>query len=217
MKLHPTDTCLLQTLCRLRFATREQLSYWCGRHPARVSHRLLNLQKLGLVSSEEYNRPTIWTVKPRAAALMQTTLPSGKRHSSWSAMSHACHRNEVEMLLNAKEESAGFRFLLELPFFWKRGLNPAFGEHSGEDKEKRAYLVLLDDYLMKPDRIGRTWERAHHPPRKYFSGNRAWSWSKIVNHFIVATTDEFRAERHMAWTLRHSVPAQVITIKSLWN
>ena len=216
MKLSERDSCLIQTLARLKFATREQLAYWCSIPSITVFRRLTYLQSAKLIDSDANHRPTIWTVKNLAASVMLTSLPSGGRRSSWSVMAHACHRNAVEILLNEAKDSKGFRFL-DRQFFWKRGLNPGHGEHGGIDDAKRAYLVLLDDYLMKPERISHTWERPHHPPRKFISGNRSVSWSKIVNHYIVATTDEFRAAQHAAWIERHEIPARVITIKPLWS
>lgn len=216
MKLSERDACLIKTLARLKFATREHLAYWCNIPSITVFRRLAFLQDAKLVDSDAHQRPTIWTVKNLAAAVMLTSLPSGGRRASWSVMAHACHRNEVEILLNKSKDSKGFHFL-DRQSFWKLGLNPGHGEHGGQDAAKRAYLVLLDDYLMKPERIGHTWERAHHPPKRAFSGGRPGTWSKIVNYFIVATTDEFRAEKHAAWIERHKIPARVITIKPLWS
>jgi hypothetical protein len=200
----------------VKFATREQLAYWCKSPSITVFRRLTTLEKAQLVSSDKHNRPNIWTIKNLAASVLLSSTPSGGRRSSWSVMAHACHANEVEIMLDGAKDSKGFRFLDRATLF-KRGLNPGHGEHGGTDDAKRAYLVLLDDYMMKPERIGHTWTRAHHPPRKFFDGNRQLSWSKIVNHFIVATTDEFRAAQHAAWLERHEIPARVITIKALWS
>ena len=216
MNLNKTDKCLLQTLSRLKFATRSHLAYWCKVHVSTILRRLRALQSAGLVTSDENQDPAIWTIKNLAASVLLTSLPSGGRRASWSVMAHACHANEVEIMLDGAKDSKGFRFLDRATLF-KRGLNPGHGEHGGIDEAKRAYLILLDDYMMKPERIGHTWTRAHHPPRKFFDGNRQLSWSKIVNHFIVATTDEFRAAQHAAWLERHEIPARVITIRSLWS
>ncbi len=212
----PLEQKIITVLSRLQFATRDQIAYWCETKPITVFVRLTALEKQGLVASDKANKPNIWRVKNIAAKIMQTTVPSGGRPASWSVMAHACHRNEVEILLARKKESAGFRFL-DRVYLWKRGLNPGHGEHAGVDAAKQAYLVLIDDYYMKPERIAHTWERVHHPPKKVFAGNRALTWSKIVHKFIVVSNDAFRAEQHAAWIKKHKIPATVMTIKNLWR
>ena len=216
MRLNDVDRCLLKSLARVKFATRTQLAHWCGVHPSSASKRLIRMESANMITSDDHQQPTIWSIKHSAAALMLTSMPAGGRRASWSVMAHTCHRNAVEILLGAENATQGFRFL-ERQFFWRRGLNPAHGENGGVDQDKRAYLVLLDDYLMKPDRIGHTWARAHKPPRQYFDGHRNITWSEIVNHYLVVTTDEVRAEQHAAWIERHTIPARVLTIKPLWD
>jgi len=214
--LNKSDKCLLQTLARLKFATRAHLAFWCDVHVSTILRRLRVLQKAGMIVANENREPMIWSIKNLAAKLMLISPPSGGRRASWSAMSHACHANEVEIMLNTAKDSKGFCFINKIKLL-ERGLHPGFGEHGGRDDANKDYLILVDDYMMKPERIGHTWTRIHHPPRKFFDGNRQLSWSKIVNHFIVATTDEFRAEQHAAWIERHEIPARVITIKPLWR
>lgn len=216
MTLNRLDKLILQNLSRVRFATRSQLAYWCVEHVSNISNRLILLEKAKIVTGETHTRPTIWSITPLGASLMLTSPPSGGRRSSWTVMSHVCHRNAVEILLAAEKESAGFHFL-DHQYLVTRGLNPAFGEHCGTDNEGRIYLVLIDDYLMKSSRIAHTWNRVHHPPRKYFSGNRVFTWPQFVNYFIVATTDELRAEKHQAWIEKNVIPARVIVIKPLWR
>jgi len=215
IKLSTIDQCLISTLTRLKFATREQLAYWCKTPSVTIFKHLATLEEARLVAAHRHRRPAIWKIKPLAAALMLTSRPSGGRQSSLSVMTHACHTNEVEIMLNKDPDSKGFRFMEQTELF-KRGLNPAHGEHVGVDDAKKAYLVLLDDYTMKPERIGHAFARAHHPPRQLFSGNRNLKYSQIVNYYIVATTDEFRAAQHATWIKRHEIPARVITIKPLW-
>lgn len=207
---------LLNMLARVKFATREQLACYSGIPYRSALRYLLALQSEGLVACEDDCRPAIWILKPSGAAVVATNAPSGGRTASMSVMTHACHRNAVEMLLSNKNDSPGFRFL-DTVFLWKKGLNPAFGEHCGVDDNKKAYLVVLDDYRMKPERIAKAWERMHKPPRKYFSGNRCQKWRQIVHYYIVATTDELRARKHQIWIDRHDIPVSVLTIKPLWE
>lgn len=216
-KLLALDQCIIQTLARVKFATRDQLAYFCKAKPITVFTRLVVLEGGGLISADKHHRPNIWTIKRLAAKIMHQPMPAGRRRASWSVMSHACHVNEVEILLDRSKDSKGFRIISDRRILWGRGLNPGHGEHGGIDEAKTAYLVLIDDYSMPPERIAHSWEREHHPPRKFFSGNRALSWSKIVNRFIVATTDDLRAEQHAIWIERHKIPASVITIKPLWR
>jgi hypothetical protein len=214
--LNKTDQCLLKTLSRVKFATLSQLAFFCNVHLSTILRRLRVLKDAGIVASDENREPIIWTIKNLGARIAGTSLPCGGRHAGWPVKSHACHRNEVEIMLHAAKDSMGFRFIDRTTLF-KRGLHPGKGEHGGIDDAKHAYLILLDDYMMKPERISHTWERPHQPPRKFYSGHRNVTWNKVVNYFIVATTDEFRAEQHATWIEKHAIPAKVITIKPLWR
>lgn len=216
MQFNELDRCLLKTLARVKFATPAQLAYWCNAHRTSIQRRLARMESEDMVVAHTHQQPTIWALKHSAAALMQTRLPAGGRRASWSVMAHTCHKNAVEIQLGEEEGTRGFRFL-DRAFFWKHGLNPAHGENGGVDQAKRAYLVLLDDYRMQPQRIGHTWVREHKPPRQFFSGHRNVAWSEIVHQYLVVTTDSVRAEQHQSWIERHTIPARVLTIRPLWD
>ena len=215
-ELDAVDQCLLNQLARTKFATRAQLCYWCKMHETTIFRHLVKLEDTGMISSDTHQEPNIWMIERPGAAMMLNKMPSGGRESSWSVMAHGCHRNEVEILLESKEESRGFKFL-DKQAFWKLGLNPAHGENAGVDANKKAYLVLLDDYNMMPNRIGHTWERTHKPPAAHYAGNRNKQWNQFVQTYIVATTNAVREEQYKRYLKQFAIPASVLKINQLWD
>ena len=216
-ELSEVDQCLLQQLARCKFATREQLCHWCDKsHKTTILRHLMKLEDIGLISADAHQEPNIWKIERQGAALMLEKMPSGGRPPSWSVMAHGCHRNAVEILLDTQAESRGFRFL-DKQAFWKMGLNPAHGENPGVDASNKAYLVLLDDYGMMPNRIRHTWERRHKPSLSHFEGNRVMQWKQFVNAFIVATTNPIRAEQYEKYVKQFAIPATILKIESIWN
>lgn len=209
------DQCLLTHLARAKFATRAQLCSWCVAHDTTIFRHLVKLEDQGLISSEANQEPNIWMLERPGAALMLTKMPSGGRRPSWSVLSHGCHRNAVEIYLDVQPESRGFRFL-DKQTFWKMGLNPAHGENPGRDTNNKAYLVLLDDYGMMPNRIRHTWEREHKPPLAHFDGKRAMQWRQFVNVFIVATTSPLRARQYQQYVKQFAIPATILKIEAIW-
>lgn len=214
------DNRIMLELARVKYATCEQLSFYCCAPRRTVHYHLVRLQKAGLIlfalSSPVRGTTSVWSITYRCATAMHTKLPSGGRRSNWPVIKQACHRNEVEIMLASKPETKGFHFVLERQLFWKNGLNPAFGEHGAKDDAHKSYFVLIDDYFMKSNRIGHAWERRHRPPRKYFR-DRGRLWSNTVNVFYVVTTDSKRANLHTAWIKKHAIPASVLMIKPLWG
>lgn len=214
-RLNDLDHELLRQLARLRFATREQLAYWCKVHPATVSQRLQLLTEDGLVNGERQTSPAIWRMTFAGSTLLQVPMPAGRRQASWSVMAHTCHANQAEITLRDSVYS-GFRLLDRLTLL-RQGFNPAHGEHAGVDEKKVSYFVLLDDYAMQPERIGRSWRRRHAPNPKYWPDNTGKVWSEWVNNFVVITTDPERVTTHQQFATKNGLPADVLQMRHLWR
>lgn len=205
---------ILTTLGRLMFATANQLAYWCDTTPLAIYKRLPVLVAENLIAGEEHARPAIWRLTFAGGRRVNKPMPAGRRHASWSVMAHACHRNASEISL--RESRRGFRFLDRLTLL-KSGLNPAFGEHAGNDESDLSTFVLVDDYMMGSDRIARSWQRRHKPNPKYWPDPAGRVWRELAQDYLVVCTDEHHAERHRDWLASQSIPAEVLTIDPLWR
>ena len=77
--------------------------------------------------------------------------------------------------------------------------------------------MLLDDYLMAPERISGSWQRRHAPKLKYWPDMTGRAWCDIVNRFWVVTTDTQQIERHRQWIARQGLLAEVRYLAPLWR
>lgn len=208
-----TEEKLLATLARVQFATADQLAYWCGVRKQNIAVPIQRLQHHGLIEPGADTRPQIWLLTLAGAARLHVPMPSGRRHSSWSVMQNAAHRNAVEILLS--RDHPGFYFLTRLRLY-KEGFNPSHGEYAGVEADGTTWLVLVDDYMMESRRIEHHWTREHRPPRKYWPevGRR---WFNIANRFAVFTTSAGHLERHRDFVETTTLPVDVHYLKPLWR
>jgi hypothetical protein len=208
-----TENRVLTALARVQFATAEQLSHWVGTSKQAVSLALKELNVAGLIEPGADTKPVIWLLTLAGAARMRVPMPSGRRHSSWSVMQNACHRNAVEIALG--REHAGFRFLPRLSLY-KLGFNPSHGEYAAVQDDGTTWLVLIDDYFMESRRIEHHWNREHRPPRKYWPeiGRR---WHNIANRYAVYTTNDDHRRRHEDFVRSTTIPVDVYELKPLWR
>lgn len=171
------------------------------------------LYELQLVKTGADTKPQIWRLTHAGGARMQVPMPSGRRHSSWSVMQNAVHRNAVEILL--AQDYPGFYFLTRRQLY-KKGFNPSHGEYAGVDEKGATWLVLIDDYMMDSRVIEKHWNRIHRPPRQYWP-DVGRSWSSTVNKYLVVTTSQEHLLRHMSFVESSTVPADVLYLKPIWK
>jgi hypothetical protein len=212
--LLPLQKRILDHLSKNAFATPEQLGRLCNSKAPNISTAVKELLNVGLVDGSLLTRPMILHLTHAGGRLLDVPMPSGRRHSSWSVMAHACHLNAAGEILAS--ENNGFRFLSRLTML-KQGLNPGHGDHGAVDDSGTSWYVLLDDYMMGSDRIKRSWTRRHTPTLKYWPDHTGRAWSEMVQRFMVVTTDADQAARHQKWILKDQLPADVMIIKPLWK
>jgi len=203
---------LLQVLARVQFATAAQLSIWCDVSLRTICTNLEALYEMRFIQTGADTKPQIWHLTHAAGARMKVPMPSGRRHSSWSVMQNAVHRNAVEILL--AKDYLGFRFLTRHQLY-KKGFNPSHGEYAGVDEKGTTWLVLIDDYMMESRVIEKHWNRIHRPPRKYWP-DVGRSWSSTVNKYLVVTTSLEHLQRHEDFVETSTVPADVLYLKPIW-
>lgn len=215
---------IMEVLRQHDFATPAQLAALCGVNLPTICKAMQQLTAQSLIVVESSFRPTILRLSCTGARVMDTSLTSGKRMPSASVQQHACHRNEVGLVL--AQRYPGFQWTPRLQLL-QHGLRPAIGEHGATDGAGRAYLVLLDDYVMAPNRILRTWQRRHAPDPNHTQDPTGQRWCDLANHFIVATTSEKQTARHQRWMTRYNKNCSrvdqrlpdidIMTVKPLWT
>ena len=206
--------CILEQLARVQYATRPQLAYWCGVTVQAISTSAQGLFEQSLIDGSLFSRPMIWGLTHAGGKVLDISMPSGGRASSWSVMAHACHLNAIEITF--AKQHPGFRIVSRKALL-KRGLNPAFGEHAAVDASGNTWFVLLDDYMMPSYRIARSWMRRHTPNLKYWPDHTGRAWSEVAHLFLVVSTDTRQAERHITWIEKKGIPAHVSSIQALWK
>lgn len=203
----------MATLAQKQFAVPAQLALWCGVQQSSLSDALNSLSAMRLVETGADTKPAIWRLTHAGGARLRVPMPSGRRHSSWSVMQNAVHRNAAEILL--AQEHPGFHFLTRLQLY-KKGFNPSHGEYAGVDEKGTTWLVLVDDYMMESGRIAHHWTRIHRPPRKYWP-DVGRQWLTIANRYTVYTTSVEHQQRHEDFIRTTTLPVDVHYLKPLWR
>lgn len=205
---------ILDTLGRVNYATAGQFAHWHQVSVSAISRVLAKLIDAGLVRCEDNSSPSIWRLSFRGASVIRTPLPAGRRYPSWSVMAHGCHRNATEIALQSRFPEFGFLSRLAL---MKQGFNPAHGEHAGVDTRGTSTFVLLDDYLMQPERIAHSWGRRHTPNRKYWPDPAGRVWGEVMQRFIIVSTDPLHLNNHREFLAEHPLPADLLYVEALWR
>jgi hypothetical protein len=221
--MHTRDK-IMQQLSMNDFATPAQLATFCDVQMPAISKATKQLQTQRMVVLEEGFRPSVLRLSFKGARMMGKVLSSGKRSPSAAVQQHACHRNEVALILSKKYP--GFQWTPKAQLL-AHGLRPALGEHAATDHSGRAHLVLLDDYQMASNRIARSWTRRHAPDTNHYPVHNGQRWCDLANNFVIATTCDVQAGRHQKWIVKAnksrregetSLPEiEIITIKPLWD
>jgi hypothetical protein len=221
--MHTRDKIMMQ-LSVSDFATPAQLAAFCDVQIPAISKATKQLQIQHMVVLEEGFRPSVLRLSFKGARMMGRVLSSGKRNPSAAVQQHACHRNEVALILSKKYP--GFQWTPKAQLL-AHGLRPALGEHAATDHSGRAHLVLLDDYQMASNRIARSWTRRHTPDTNHYPVHNGQRWCDLANNFVIATTCDAQAGRHQKWIVKASksrregeasLPEiEIITIKLLWD
>ena len=216
IQLSTTQRSLLEVLSRLQYATLSQLVYWLEPKQPTVTKTLQRLEECGLISVERGSRPYIYTATTAGFRAAGLPMPANRRCVSWSVMAHHCHRNAAEIRL--REHYRDFRFHPRHALY-ALGMSPAHGEHYGQDGDGQGALVLLDDYLMPPERIPHAWTRPHTPNTRYYdlATGCVRHWRDITSRYILAVTDRIQYERHKAFIRQHRLEAALLFVEGLWQ
>lgn len=141
---------------RLRFLTTEQLAYWLAVSPNAAYQRLKSLIGKGFVLESKEQQPFVYCLSKAGTNVMSVEYQS--RWYSAPSMHQYLMRNEFEIYYQ-KEVDESFAMLDRRA--WRRfGLACQVGEHIARVGAERV-LVVIDDYLMNPARVGHLLYRLH--------------------------------------------------------
>lgn len=216
--LNPSEAAVLAALADYEYLTQAQLGRITGLAASVVSELLKRLRLYDLVHGVTLLRPAAFRLTGKGARLVDAPAP---RDRAYPAIQHAVHTAQAVLHLRETVPSAR---LLRRRALYARGLHPSVGEHAVASADGWIFL-LVDDYLMRPGRVGDAWTRSHTPKGRYVDihGLRARGeflvsrWCDVVRAYWVMTTDAKQVPRLTRAAARAAVPAQVHVMPPVWR
>lgn len=217
-RLSEVQRVLLHTLATYRYTTRQQLHAFTGIPLSSVIRIIRQLIARDWIVVHPAYRPEVLKLTAagaRTIGVAQPAWPSPVR------IQHLCHRNEA--LIALKDEYEQVELYPDMTLF-SSGLSPAMGEYAVR-LDGRPYLMIVDDYVMKPARLAHAWTRRHKPPARFFSLDRYREhggrfepyWHKKAEGMYVFTTEHSQYERHRSFAAERELPCQPRCITPLWE
>jgi hypothetical protein len=216
--LNPSEVAVLAALADYEYLTQAQLGVITGLAASAVSELLKRLRLYDLVHGLTLLRPAAFRLTHKGARLVEAPAP---RERAYPAIQHVVHT--AQAVLHVREEFPSAR-LLGRRSLYAHGLHPSVGEHAAQSEDGWIFL-LVDDYLMRPGRVGDAWTRTHTPVGRYVDIHRLRTrgeflvtrWCDAVRHYRVLTTDAQQVRRLTQAAARAEVPAQVQRMKPVWR
>lgn len=208
----------LEVVFNRRFVTVEQLSEFLGGSVQSARLKIKKLSDYGYVDIHDELKPYVFSASAKGCVYLGMEVP--KRLYSASAMHQYLMVNIVH--LDMCKRLQGFRFIPRGEC-WGMGFFPSHGEHFAQYNKggKISYmLVIIDDYMMSPSRIGRSFNRKHNPPTK----NKKRARGFVEEVFVFTTSDKQKKsfENYIGRYLKkdmktYSFRAAVVRIQSIWS
>lgn len=217
--LSETHWAIINELSRVVFATQTQLADYLDRSVSVARHAINELVDARFLEAHREIRPYVYRLSSHGATITGTTKP---RHwMSANAIHQRILRNTIELELRNKHPDARF---VERRQCWKQGLFPSIGEHllnrTIDGKTERS-LVLIDDYMMAPNRIAHCLHRHHDKEKSVSAGTLVLRWTDVVSRVLVCCTDEKHAGLHEQFVQNNqdelSKPVIVTHVPPLWE
>ena len=217
-QLHPSEVSVLDALAEYDYLTQAQLVLLTGLAASMVSELLKRLRLFDLVKGLTLLRPAAFQLTYRGARIVDAPVP---KERAYPAIQHVVHT--AQAVLRLRDEFPSAR-LMRRRSLYAHGLHPSVGEHAAQSDEGWIFF-LVDDYLMRPGRVGDSWTRTHTPVGRFVDINRLRArgeflvtrWCDAAPHFRVFTTDARQARRFVRAAERADVPARIHPIKPVWR
>ncbi len=210
---------VLDTVARVTFATQQQIAQYTGRSLNTIRPAINDLCEARFLEPHKELRPYVYRLSSHGSTI--TGKPKPRHWMSANAIHQRILRNAIEINMQERNASATF---VDRKQCWSMGLFPSVGEHllnyRHEGKNQRA-LVIIDDYLMAPERILKSLTRLHDKEKSYASGHLVLAWKDVVDMVMVYTTDPHHAELHQGFVSQllefQHMPIVVRTIPAIWE
>lgn len=185
---------IIQLLARNVFITQAQAARYLNKSLTTIRYVLNGLVSTRFLEVHQEIRPYVYRLANHGAAVAGVTKP---RHwMSGNAIHQLIMRNEVELQLRSKNASASFVPRLTC---WSMGLFPAVAEHlftyERGDSNERA-LVMIDDYMMSPERCLHSLTRLHDENKSVTKGRLVLKWQDAINTMLIYSTNKDHCKRH---------------------
>lgn len=217
-QLTPSEVSLLDALSEYDYLTQAQLVIVTGLAASVVCELLKRLRLYGWVKGLTLLRPAAYQLTYTGARIVDAPVP---KERAYPAIQHIVHT--AQALLRLRDAFPSAR-LIRRRTLYAHGLHPSVGEHAAKSDHGWIFF-LVDDYHMRPGRVGDSWTRTHTPVGRFVDIGRLRArgeflvtrWCDAVRHYRVFTTDEQQVRRFARAAERADVPAQVCRMKPVWR
>ena len=185
---------VLDSISHCRYATHSQLTASCGKSASHTKGMINSLISMGLVDANREFSPFAYSLSAKGCALLNKGKP--KHFVSANAIHQHLIRNQIEIQMREKGTSARF---LDRKSCWDIGVFPSVGEHlvSYNANGTLAYaLVIIDDYLMQPERLPHRLNRLHDKDKAKVKGKHIINWLDVTNLVFIYVTDKQHLTNH---------------------
>lgn len=210
---------LFDNLTRIKFATINQLTTYANCNIKKSRQMLENLIRLKMIKKNTEYSPYVYSLTSKGHALSNQGKP--KHFISGAAIHQALLRNNIEIEIKKRNPESRF---ISRAGWWQRGIYPAIGEHGLKYKNKDKFeyaFILLDDYMMNPDRTLHSLLRKHDKNKSYVAGNLSYRWADIASTYLIYTTSQAQKERHLKFYNKHKSEFSIIPnfriIEPIWD
>lgn len=217
-QLNPSEVTLLDALAEYDYLTQAQLVSFTGFTASMISELLKRLRLYDLVKGLTLLRPAAFQLTYKGARIVDAPHP---KERAYPAIQHVVHTAQAVLRLRHEFPTAR---LMRRRSLYAHGLHPSVGEHAAQSDEGWIFF-LVDDYLMRPGRVGDSWTRTHTPVGRFVDIGRLRArgeflvtrWCDVAGIYRVFTTDERQARRFTRAAERAEVPAQIFPMKPIWR
>ena len=209
----------LDRLTHCRYATHKQLTAYSGKSASHAKGIINTLISMGLIDVNKEFNPFTYSLSRKGYAFKNKGKP--KHFVSANAIHQHLVRNQIEIQMKEKDSQARF---VARKSCWDMGLFPSVGEHliSYNANGKLAYaLVIIDDYLMQPQRLTHRLNRFHDRDKTKVKGTHTLRWLDVTSLVFIYVTDKVHLSNHEAFvrSSKDTLGAKVVIryIEPIWR
>lgn len=210
---------ILGELTHCRYATHKQLTAYSGKSASHTKGTINTLISMGLIDVNREFNPFTYSLSAKGYAFQNKGKP--KHFVSANAIHQHLVRNQIEIQMKEKDSQAKF---VDRKSCWDMGLFPSVGEHLisyNTNGEPTYALVIIDDYLMQPQRLPHRLNRFHDRDKAKVKGAHTLRWLDATNLVFIYVTDKAHVSNHETFvrSSRGTLGAKIVIryIEPIWR